>query len=109
MKLLLDENLPKRLKLDFPEHEIFTVSDKSWNSKKNGELLKLVLEENFDALFTFDKNLQFQQSFVKYPIAVLILNAEDNTYLTLKELVPQIKNILATSVPVGPTEIRMQI
>lgn len=35
MKLLLDENLPKRLKLDFPKHEIFTVSDKSWNSKKN--------------------------------------------------------------------------
>jgi len=45
MKLLLDENLPKRLKLDFPEHEIFTVSDKSRNSKKNGELLKLMLEE----------------------------------------------------------------
>jgi len=28
MRLLLDENLPKRLKLDFPEHDIYTVSDK---------------------------------------------------------------------------------
>jgi predicted nuclease of predicted toxin-antitoxin system len=28
MKLLLDENLPKRLKLDFAEHEIYTVRDK---------------------------------------------------------------------------------
>ncbi len=61
MKLLLavprrDEHLPKKLKLDFPEHEISTVSDKKWNSKKNGELLKLMLEENFDALFTFDEN-----------------------------------------------------
>jgi predicted nuclease of predicted toxin-antitoxin system len=28
MKLLLDENLPKRLKVDFPKDEIFTVSDK---------------------------------------------------------------------------------
>lgn len=27
MKLLLDENLPKRLKLDFPGHDIYTVSD----------------------------------------------------------------------------------
>lgn len=35
MRLLLDENLPKRLKLDFTEHEIFTVSDKGWNGKKN--------------------------------------------------------------------------
>ena len=34
MKLLLDENLPKRLKKDFPEHEIFTVADKGWNSRK---------------------------------------------------------------------------
>ena len=25
MKLLLDENLPKRLKLDFENHEIYTV------------------------------------------------------------------------------------
>lgn len=34
MRLLIDENLPKKLKLDFPEHEIFTVSDIGWNSKK---------------------------------------------------------------------------
>jgi predicted nuclease of predicted toxin-antitoxin system len=31
MKLLHDENLPKRLKLDFPEHEVYTVRDKGWN------------------------------------------------------------------------------
>ncbi len=37
MKLLLDENLPKRLKKDFANFEIFTVRDKGWNSKKNGE------------------------------------------------------------------------
>ena len=56
MRLLLDENLPKRLKLNFPEHEIYTVSDKGWNGIKNGELLKLLIENNFDALLTFDKN-----------------------------------------------------
>ena len=47
MRLLLDENLPKRLKLDFPEHEIFTVRDKKWNGIKNGELLKLLLDNSF--------------------------------------------------------------
>ena len=60
MRLLLDENLPKRLKEDFPEHEIFTVRDKGWNGIKNGALLKLMLEEEFDALLTFDKNLRYQ-------------------------------------------------
>lgn len=27
MKLLLDEKLPKRLKQDFPKHEVFTVRE----------------------------------------------------------------------------------
>ena len=73
MRLLLDENLPKRLKLDFPEHEIYTVRDKEWNGIKNGELLKLMIKNNFDALLTFDKNLQHQQNFSKYTIAVFVL------------------------------------
>ena len=68
MRLLLDENLPKRLKQDFPEHEVYTVADKQWNGKKNGELLKLMLENDFAALLTFDKNLQHQQNFEKFPI-----------------------------------------
>ena len=57
MRLLLDENLPKRLKLDFFDHEIFTVRDKQWNGIRNGELLKLLLDNDFNALLTFDKNL----------------------------------------------------
>jgi predicted nuclease of predicted toxin-antitoxin system len=43
MRLLLDENLPKRLKTDFVEHEIYTVRDKGWNGIKNGQLLQLMV------------------------------------------------------------------
>ena len=56
MKLLLDENLPKRLKLDFPEYEIYTVRDKGWDGKKNGELMQLMVAYNFNALLTFEKS-----------------------------------------------------
>ncbi len=94
MQLLLDENLPKRLKLDFSEHEFFTVIDKCWNRKKNGELLKLLCDGGFDALFTFHRNLRYQQNFSKYPVAELVLHARDNTYATLKKLIPPIKNVL---------------
>lgn len=80
MKLLLDENLPKRLKLDFTEHEIYTVRDKGWNGIKNGQLLKLLIENQFDALFTFDKILSYQQNFSTYAIAVFVLNASINSY-----------------------------
>jgi predicted nuclease of predicted toxin-antitoxin system len=74
MKLLLDENLPKRLKLDFSEHEVYTVRDKGWNGIKNGELLKLMIEDSFDVLLTFDKNLQHQQNFSKYTLVVFCIN-----------------------------------
>lgn len=105
MKLLLDENLPKRLKKDFPEHEVFTVRDKGWNSKKNGELLELMVTQNFDVLVTFDQNLEHQQNFDKYPIAVFVLVAENNTYQLLSELLPNIKTELEKSLRAGATKI----
>ena len=105
MKLLLDENLPKRLKEDFPGHEIYTVRDKRWNGRENGELLNLMVSDNFDALLTFDKRLQFQQNFKKYLLPVLVLNAEDNSYLTLKKLLPQIVEVLSKNPAAGPIVI----
>jgi predicted nuclease of predicted toxin-antitoxin system len=108
MKLLLDENLPKRLKSDFPEHEIYTVRDKGWNSKKNGELLELMLAENFDVLLTFDQNLEHQQNFDKYPISVFVLIAENNTYLVLRGLVENIKSELEKPLHKGATKIKRQ-
>jgi predicted nuclease of predicted toxin-antitoxin system len=105
MKLLLDENLPKRLKSDFLSHQIFTVRDMGWNGKKNGELMKLLIENNFDALITFDKNLQFQQNFEKYQLPVLVLNASDNTYLTLQQLTSKINIVIEGSLSIGVTVI----
>lgn len=102
MRLLLDENLPKRLKFDFSEHEIYTVRDKGWNGIKNGELLKFLLENDFDALLTFDKNLQHQQNFAKYTIAVFVLSAKINSYEELNQLIPKVKAYLNNPpLPVG--------
>lgn len=106
MKLLLDENLPKRLKNDFKEHEIYTAADKGWRGLTNGKLIELLIQNEFDALLTFDKNLQYQQNFDKCKIAVIILNASDNSYLTLKKLVPSIKDLLLNELKSGPTEIK---
>ncbi len=87
MKLLLDENLPKRLKQDFREFEISTVRDKGWNGLTNGALLKRMLENDIDILITFDKNLQHQQDFNKYPLHVVLLTAVSNRYIHLSPLV----------------------
>jgi len=103
MKLLLDENLPKKLKLDYFEHEIYTVREKGWNGIKNGLLLQLLTEQGFDALLTFDKNLQYQQNFRKYTITVFVMSAPINSYSVLTKLTPKIKEYLNCSIlPIGP-------
>ncbi len=43
MRLLPDENLPKQLKIDFPNHDVFMVRNMGWNGIKNGELLSLMV------------------------------------------------------------------
>jgi hypothetical protein len=106
MRLLLDENLPKRLKLDFKEHEIYTAADKGWAGVSNGKLLSLLTENEFDALLTFDKNLQYQQNFSTYTITVIVLNASDNSYVTVKNLVSKIKEVLTDDLKPGPIEIK---
>ena len=105
MKLLLDENLPKRLKQDLSEHEIYTTNDRGWSGISNGKLLELLIEHEFDAFLTFDKNLQYQQNFSKYTIAVIVLNATDNRYITLKALAPKIKNLLQQDLKTGPNVV----
>ena len=106
MRLLLDENLPKRLRLDFPEHEIFTVHDKQWDGIKNGPLLQLLVENSFDALLTYDKNLQYQQNFLKYTITVFVLTARINQYIELTKLTQKIKEYLNSGqMPIGPVII----
>ena len=108
MKRLLDENLPKKLKSDFRGHAVFTVRDMGWAGKTNGILLKLILEKKFDAFLTFDKNMKHQQNFQKFPIPVLVLNAEKNSYPKLKPLVPHIKKILSSTLSTGPIEIQFE-
>jgi predicted nuclease of predicted toxin-antitoxin system len=107
MKLLLDENLPKRLKQDLTGHETYTVADKGWTGVSNGRLMDLLVEHKFDALLTFDKNLQYQHNFARYAITVIVLHAPDNSYATLKQLVDKIIASLTTNLKPGPIEIRL--
>ena len=81
--------------------------DKGWTGISNGKLLQLLIENKFDALLTFDKNLQYQQNFTKYTIAVLVLNASDNSYMTLKKMVKKIEEVQRTELKNGPIEISL--
>ena len=40
MRVLIDECLPKKLKREMLDHDVMTVQERGWSSKKNGELLQ---------------------------------------------------------------------
>lgn len=76
MKLLLDEDLPSKLRYRLrPEHEAVSVQDMGWRGKTNGELLRLMETVGMQALLTGDKQMQHQQNWHSYPIPVLVLDA----------------------------------
>lgn len=53
MKLLLDENLPIKLKSKFfKRHQISTVREETWSGKKSGEFLALMTLAGFEGLIT---------------------------------------------------------
>ena len=96
MKILLDESLPRKLRYDFDEeHEVRTVRDMGWLGKKNGELLRLMTENNFQLFVTVDRNLPYQQNLQRLELTIFVLRAKDNTRETLRLLIPKIFERLA--------------
>jgi predicted nuclease of predicted toxin-antitoxin system len=103
MKLLLDENLPRKLKRELSKHDVYTAAEMGWNGKANGDLLAVMLEGNFQVLLTADKNLQHQQNFQTYPIPVIVLNARFITFDDLQPLMPKVNELIEGELPDGPT------
>ena len=75
IRVLIDECLPKQLKLWLAEIdtdlEIQTIKDAGWEGMKNGVLLRAA-NGKFDVLVTADKNMHHQQNFVGLEISVLV-------------------------------------
>ena len=99
MKLLLDENIHVKFKYRLLEKgfEVSTVFEKKWNAKKNGELLKLMIEEGYTHLVTFDKKLPLQQNFNRFPIPVIVIIAPYNTFNMMMEMFNEIVDAIAAA------------
>ena len=89
MRILLDEDLPRRLGSLLVGHECLTVQRAGWSGIKNGKLLALA-GTKFDVFLTMDGGLEFQQNLFTLPIAVLIAEALSNRMEHLEPLVPEI-------------------
>lgn len=100
IRLLLDENLPKKLKYRFGEdYQVTTVPEEGWSSLKNGALLQAMHQAGIEYFVTGDKNLSYQQNYQKWNVRLIVLNARNNQYETLLPFVSKIKDLFANPVP----------
>ncbi len=93
MRVLLDENLPRKLKWRLEEVEAMTVPERGWSGIGNGKLLRRA-EKEFDALLTMDRGLEYQQNLTGIALGIILLSAPSNDYDDLLPLVPQINKTL---------------
>jgi predicted nuclease of predicted toxin-antitoxin system len=94
MKLLLDENLPHRLRPLLADHEVYTVPFMGWRGLGNGRLLSRAGENAFDVLLSMDAGLEHQQDLARLPCALLLIRAPSNSLADLRPLVPAILKAL---------------
>jgi predicted nuclease of predicted toxin-antitoxin system len=89
MRILLDEDVPRRLGALLTGHEVETVPRNGWSDVKNGKLLALAATK-FDVFLTMDQNIEFQQNLANLPIAILVVEAHSNRMEHLQPLVADI-------------------
>ena len=104
MRVLLDECLPRKLKDSLNGHEVTTVQERGWSSKKNGELLRL-MNDSIDVFLTSDQNLRYQQDLSNIRYRIIVLVARDNRLPTLQPLMPQVQQALPHMLPGAVMEI----
>jgi len=96
MKLLLDEQVPKRLADYFPaNYSVCTAQQMGWASTKNGALLQLAFENEFGAVLTADKNMEYQQNVEALLVTVIVMAPRFNRLDDLVPLVPSVLKILS--------------
>lgn len=103
MKLLLDECLPRKLKIYF-ETEGFqckTVREAGLASKENGGLLAAA-EGLYDVLLTIDQNMRHQQNMAGRSLAILVFAAKSND---IDDLQPLVANAVAALAQIQPGQI----
>ena len=110
MKILFDENMPRKLRYRFGrDHEVVTVQELGWAAKSNGELLRLMLENGNDDFVSGDRKMLHEQNWVEYPIPVLLLKVRKNRYEAYRDLMPQIPALLTDGAAPGPHAIAAPI
>lgn len=105
MKILLDENISLRIKVDFGNHHVESVKSMRWLGTKNGELLKLINKNKFDVLISLDSNLQYQQKLETISLIFIIIKCKNNRDETVEPLLRKASQLLKVKLKRGVYQI----
>ena len=68
---------------------MYTVKEMGWNGIKNGELIQLLFQNNFDYWIVVDKNIPYQQNTKTIPFTIIVLDVYRNTLKNIEALIPK--------------------
>ncbi len=105
MKILLDHNLDRRLKLYLTDCDATTTQEQGWSDVLNGELLTLAESHGFDVLLTADSNIKNQQNLSNRQISILVIRSFNNRLTTHVEMIDQIHRALSEMRPGQMVEV----
>jgi predicted nuclease of predicted toxin-antitoxin system len=94
-RVLLDENLPHRLRPLLAEFDVWTVTRAGWAGVKNGALLKLA-EESFDVFVTADLNIPHQQNLRGSMLGFVLLRAGGTQFKDVRPFIEELKEAIAS-------------
>jgi predicted nuclease of predicted toxin-antitoxin system len=74
-RVLLDENLPQKLRHLLRGHSVLTTAYQGWAGMSNGVLLAAAEKAGFDVLVTADQGLNYQQNLVGFKLALVVVSS----------------------------------
>jgi predicted nuclease of predicted toxin-antitoxin system len=100
-RVLLDENLPRKLRGELTDCVVRTVQEEGWRSYMNGQLLGRA-QTNFDVFLSADSHLKDQQNVARFDIGIVVIRTVS---LRFREIVRAIEEIRAAVATVRPGEL----
>jgi hypothetical protein len=97
VRVLLDENLPHKLRTGLVGHEVTTASYMGWKGIANGRLLSIAESHGFEVLVTGDNNIAYQQNIIGRKISVVTLSAVK--WMILKAKLTEIQHAIEQAAP----------
>lgn len=105
MKVLLDEDIPVKLREHLTDHDVFTVAYLGLKGVRNGNLMRHAESEGFDILLTRDTGLGHQRPREVQRLALILVRIGHGKLPDLLPHLERIRSAISVAQPGSVTQI----